>query len=338
MPEYFRQQQRVPDIRRRDIASLGSGAPGHPGRAATGLLRRGDCPGRSGLARDRGAEPPGPRRASMTPTRPSTPIPAPGVCRLKLVQPHGVCHHNAQRQVPVLPGGDRLESKVDPSRPEGTAARGAVGLTTDDNSIRWWVNPGGSSDRRRLTPPDYLSVRTTQFSQARGPVTSLTGTGGKGKQVSYVRNSSRHRGRLTTETVTLFQFDRDAWCCDLMRAFPGTAVVSKIRFLTSCVPTFIRSDLRSNVACWPSIMSTNRESSSPPTPSGRCPATRPTTLTPLNRRSTPSSATSRAPSRPFRLASAMAGYKFREFLLRVHLGALGSGELRQADRVGVTHR
>lgn len=74
----------------------------------------------------------------------------------------------------------------------------------------------------------------------------------------------------------------------------------KTRFPTSCVPTSVirRTFSRSNVACWPSIMSTNRESSSPPTPSGRCPATRPTTLTPLNRRSTSSSATSRAPSRP----------------------------------------
>ena len=62
-----------------DIASQGSGRQTHPGRPTPHLLRRGDRAGRSRTTPS-SAGPSGPRRASTTPTPPSTPTPAPAVC------------------------------------------------------------------------------------------------------------------------------------------------------------------------------------------------------------------------------------------------------------------
>ena len=64
---------------------------------------------------------------------------------------------------------------------------------------------------------------------------------------------------------------------------------------------------------WPSTTSTIRGSSSPTTPSGRCPVTRPPTHPDRSRRTTCSSATRHRGNPSFRLASAMVGFN-REFL------------------------
>ena len=221
----------------------------------------------------------------------------------------------AERNI-LFSGAIGSESKMIFHRdPKERVQQVAPWLTTDANAVSGGGRRTDRLDRRRLHHRWTLPVRAAQFTRTAGdhsPQAYIR----HGKQVSYMRNSVKATVDAYDGTVTLYQVDENdpvlqAW----MRVFPGTVKPEDDdpRRTARPLPIPRGSVQHSARHCSRSTTSTNRASSSPPTPSGRCPATRPTTPTHINRPSTSSSATQQTAEPSFRLTSAMVGFN-REFL------------------------
>ncbi len=129
------------------------------------------------------------------------------------------------------------------------------------------------------------------------PVTdAATGRQLPREEISYARNSVKATVDAYDGTVTLYQVDdQDPVLTAWMNIFPGTVQPQ------DTVPEELRAHFRYpedlfeySGSCWPNITWTSPGSSSPPTPSGRCQATRPWRRTRTSDRSTCWSETSRA--------------------------------------------
>ena len=228
------------------------------------------------------------------------------------------------------------ESKMFFNRdPKERVQKVAPWLTTDANAY-----PAVVDGRIVWIIDAYTTLDTYPYAQRAPwqPDITATGVTRSPQEVSYVRNSVKATVDAYDGTVTLYQVDRqDPVLQTWMRTFPGS-VKSPDDIPTNCAPTSAipRICSRFSVSYSPNTMSMSLESSSLPTPSGRCPAIRPMTPSPNSRRSTSSSGTR---DRGAVLPTGQRNGRLQPRIpLLLRLGALGSGRLRQNHGAAAAHR